>query len=49
MYEIVGCYKGCRPEVVDTASDEGEAIYLLGEYRIAYGPKWTLNYRRVRK
>ena len=30
---------GQKPEVVDRASNLQEANYLLGEYRLAFGPK----------
>lgn len=43
-YEIIGYYlKGCSgEEVIDTAATAEEAMQLLGEYRMAYGPDWDL-------
>lgn len=41
MYKIMGKYKG-RIEEIDTADDHKEAEFLLGEYRMAFGPDWTL-------
>jgi hypothetical protein len=30
-------YRNNAPEKIDTASNESSALYLLGEYRLAYG------------
>jgi hypothetical protein len=42
MYEIVGRY-GASPvsEVVDEAPTKDEALYLLGEYGLAFGSPWS--------
>lgn len=37
MTEIWAKWKNGSVECVDTASSESEAIYLVGEYRMAYG------------
>lgn len=39
---IWGRYKNNKPEVVDRASSEREANYLVGEYRMAFGKDWTI-------
>lgn len=41
MYKIMGKYQGVT-EVVDEADTRPEAQALLAEYRLAFGPKWTL-------
>lgn len=46
MYEIIGIYRG-REEVIDTAETYREVVYLVGEYRMAYGLLWTVCYRKV--
>jgi hypothetical protein len=33
---------GLEPEEVDSASDESTAAYLVGEYRMAFGPGWSI-------
>lgn len=40
MKEIWGTYRGKR-ELVDTCEDDG-ADCLAGEYRLAFGPEWTI-------
>jgi hypothetical protein len=37
VISIWGRYRGNRPEVIDRASNERQANYLLGEYMMAYG------------
>jgi hypothetical protein len=44
MYKIIGIYRG-KKEVIDTAKDLTEANYLVNEYRMAYGPTWTIYYK----
>ena len=41
MYKIMGKYHGTTEEI-DTARDEQEADYLVGEYQMAYGKDWTV-------
>lgn len=41
MFIIKGKYNG-RTEEIDSTTTESEAETLLGEYRLAYGPVWTL-------
>lgn len=45
-YAIIGRYEGQKfsrdPEKVDTAESREDAETLLGEYRMAFGPEWTL-------
>ncbi len=44
-YLIIGTYQG-ETEEVDSADTKEEAQYLLGEYRLAFGPDW---YLRIKK
>lgn len=37
MTEIWAEWKNGEKECVDTAESESEALYLIGEYRMAYG------------
>lgn len=41
MYNIVGEHKG-EKEVIDTSEQLSQANYMLTEYRMAFGPEWTL-------
>jgi hypothetical protein len=41
MLKIMGRYNGVTEEL-DTAKDQQEAEYLLGEYRLAFGAGWTI-------
>lgn len=43
---IMARMPGQPAEEVDEADDLKEAKYLVGEYRIAYGPQWTVWYKR---
>ncbi len=43
--EIVASCRGKEPEVVDTVETEEEAAYLLREYRLAFGPAFTVEAR----
>ena len=47
MIEIIGTYQG-KSEVIDTAKDQKEVSYLVGEYRLAFGSAWTIKTRRKR-
>jgi hypothetical protein len=47
VYEIRGSYRG-RKVTVDSADGKREAIRLLNEYRLAFGPSWRLWLRKVR-
>ena len=47
MYNIIGIYKGNK-EVIDTAKDEQEAIYLINEYQLAYGNDWRIYYEKYK-
>ena len=42
MYKIIGSYRGGAFEEVDTAGTLSAARTLLAEYRLAYGPNWSL-------
>ena len=37
MQEVWAEWKNGKKECVDSADSEAEALYLLGEYRMAYG------------
>ncbi len=41
MYEIKGIYNG-NTEVIDTTDDKNEAVYLVGEYIMAFGSEWDI-------
>lgn len=41
VYRIMGTYRG-KTEIVDRATGLQSARYLLGEYRLAFGPSWKL-------
>jgi hypothetical protein len=42
MYKIIGEYKDNEPEEIDTADDYRDALYLKGEYQMAFGPEWVI-------
>lgn len=44
MYEIIGVYRGTT-EVIDETDDKAEAKRLVGEYRMAFGPEWSISWR----
>lgn len=46
MYEIIGIYKG-QSEVIDEAETLKDAIYLVNEYKLAFGPDWRIYKKRV--
>ncbi len=41
-YVIRGKYPGCPWEDIDQFDTRPEAEKMLKEYRLAYGPEWTL-------
>lgn len=45
MFKIYGTYKGNR-ELIDEADTMKEAKYMLGEYRLAFGPEWLITIER---
>ena len=45
-YIIFGRFQGTR-EVIDHAETESDAVYLVGEYRMAYGPGWSISWKAV--
>lgn len=47
MFTIFGKYQGQPWEEIDTANDKQECDYLLGEYRMAFGPGWTFKIKRA--
>lgn len=46
MYQIIGVSQFGR-EIIDHADTVREACYLVGEYRLAFGPGWTITYKRA--
>ena len=46
MYNIIGLYGCNEAEVIDTADSRLEAIRLVHEYRIAFGNKWIIKFKR---
>ena len=40
-FKIMGKYQG-KTEEIDTAEDEQNADYLVGEYRMAFGSDWQV-------
>ena len=44
MFNIVGSYNGKPFEIIDTASDQEEAIEMKRQYEIAYGNEWVIQY-----
>jgi hypothetical protein len=45
-YIIMGTYHG-NTEEVDEAETRKEALYLLGEYRLGFGPEWSLRIKYI--
>lgn len=43
MFIIYGRYQGTKEEI-DTAETKKEAEYLANEYRMAFGPGWSIWY-----
>ena len=41
MYKIMGKYNDCTEEI-DTADEWSEAIYMVDEYRMAFGSDWEI-------
>ena len=48
-YVIYGQAPGISREEIDTAEDKDDLVYLINEYQLAYGPRWTFTYKRRRK
>ena len=48
MYKIMFEYPGQEPEEIDEADTQEDADYLLGEYRLAYGPGSKLWIKKVK-
>jgi len=42
MYEVIGVYQDCSPEVLDEAHTKAYALTLMKEYRIAFGKGWRI-------
>jgi hypothetical protein len=45
MFEIIGMHHG-KKEVIDAADSREDAEYLAGEYRMAFGPEWSIVIKR---
>ena len=46
MYNIIGLYEYNDAEVIDKADSRLEAIRLVNEYRLAFGNKWIIKFKR---
>ena len=46
MYNIIGLYGFNEAEVIDTADSRLEAIRLVNEYKMAFGNKWIIKFKR---
>ena len=46
MFNIIGLYEYNDAEVIDTADNRIEAIRLVQEYRLAFGNKWIIKFKR---
>lgn len=46
MFKIMGKLPGLETEEIDSADTMKEARYLLKEYRMAFGPEWSLWIKR---
>ena len=42
VYKIMGKYGRLPKEEIDQADTKADALYLLNEYRLAFGPGWQL-------
>lgn len=47
MYKIRGKYIGCPREDIDEFDTREEALLMLSQYRIDYGPYWMFSLRKV--
>lgn len=47
MYRIMGKYPGQPWEVIDDFDTRPEALKMLAEYRMAYGPEWKLTIKKA--
>ena len=47
MYKIRGKYPGLPWEDIDEFDTREEALLMLSEYRIAYGPGWRFSLKKV--
>ena len=47
-YKIIGTHRILNePEEIDTTDNEKDALYLMDEYKLAFGPDWriTIEYK----
>lgn len=47
MYKIRGKYPGRPWEDIDEFDTRSEALKMLAEYRMAFGPEWQLTIKRA--
>lgn len=47
MFKIRGKYPGQPWEDIDTFDTREEAVKMLHEYRVAYGPEWQLTIKKA--
>ncbi len=45
MYSIIGVWRG-MPEELDTAETKQDAMFLVREYRMAFGSEWNISIKR---
>jgi|TARA_R100000482_G_scaffold109696_1_gene51953 hypothetical protein len=49
MYEVIGTYQNCSPEVLDEAHTKEYALMLMREYKVAFGEGWKIYIKKVRQ
>ena len=49
VWVIVGRYPGCPKEDIDSFDTYKEARKMLQEYRLAFGPEWSLGLKSKRE
>jgi len=45
MYSIIGVWRGMREEL-DTTETKQDAMFLVREYRMAFGSEWNISIKR---
>jgi len=48
VYLILGRYQG-NTEEIDETEDRKDAVYLRGEYAMAYGAGWAISIKKIRR
>jgi len=47
MYKIMGSYRGGPLEELDEADNREDALFLVREYRLAFGDGWAITLKRT--